>query len=85
MKYEVVVDDCETIGKTFEQVESSVCAILIKRDGGGGAVRVFGDAVRNVVTGPSESPGYVIMVIAPGETCRFLGTPTVRFFRRKSS
>lgn len=85
MKHEVLIDGCETIGKTFEQVESSVCAILVKKHGGGGAVRVFGDAVQNVVTGPSESPGFVIVIVAPGETCRFLGTPTVRLFRRISS
>jgi hypothetical protein len=84
---DVVVDRSETIGRTFEQVDSSVCAILIKRHGGGGAVRVFGegDEVKNVVTGPNESTGYVIVLIATAETCRFLGTPTVRYFRYKTS
>lgn len=81
---DLVLDKNETIGTTLELVDPSVRAILVKRHGGGGAVRVNGDAVRNVVTGPDENIGFDIVVIGTGETCRLFGTPTVRYFRRNS-
>jgi hypothetical protein len=64
-------------------VEASVRAILIKIHGGGGAVRVFGNRVRNVVTGPDEITGFKIIILNSGETCRLLGSPTLRYFRRR--
>jgi hypothetical protein len=81
----LVIDKNETIGKPLELVDPSVRAILIKRHGGGGAVRVHGNAVRNVVTGPDKDIGFDIVIIGTGETCRLFGTPTVRYFRRRNS
>lgn len=63
-------------------MDSSVCAILVKRNGRGGAVRKFGKEIDNLVTGPKEDPGYFIVVIQPGESCRLFGQPDVRFFYR---
>jgi hypothetical protein len=71
----------ETAGTSLESVDPSVRAILVKIHGGGGAVRVFGDIIRNVVTGPKEPAGFVILVVRPGESCRLFGSPTVRYFR----
>jgi len=73
----------EKTGKPLESVESSVRAILVKMDGSGGAVKVYGNRVRHVVAG--EGLGSVIVVINPGETSRLHGNPLVRYFRRRSS
>ncbi len=66
-------------------VDSSVCAILVKKHGAAGAVRVFSDPVTNVVTGPAQGTGFVIVVVKRGQECMFLKTPSVRYFRRRSS
>ncbi|QSS61745.1 hypothetical protein I7I51_03922 [Histoplasma capsulatum] len=76
----VVLDSSQTIGKNFQTVDSSVRAILIIKKSAEGAVRVFGKDIRNVVTGPNED-GFVIVAVKEGETCRLLGTPTIRYFR----
>ncbi|KAM5443940.1 hypothetical protein MferCBS31731_001186 [Microsporum ferrugineum] len=78
----VALDPHQTIGKNFEVVDPSVRAILVCRKSAEGAVRVFGKYIRNVVTGPGEN-GYVIVAVksSEGETCRLLGTPTMRYFR----
>ncbi|OCL14012.1 hypothetical protein AOQ84DRAFT_359276 [Glonium stellatum] len=80
-----LVIDPETIGTDFEMVDSSVRAILVKKHSAGGAVRVFGNPIRNVVTGPNEGAGFVIVIVGPGETCRLFGSPSIRYFRRCSS
>ena len=78
------MDSQETIGTNFEKVDISVRAILVRKDCAEGAVRVFGNDIWNVVTGPKEN-GFVILRLSEGEYCRLLGTPTVRYFRRRSS
>lgn len=82
---DLVIDAKETLGKSFETVDSSVRAILVKMDGGGGAVRVFGsgNTVRNVVTG--QGAGFVIVVVGVGEECMLFGNPSVRYFRSRST
>lgn len=80
----MVLDPKETIGTNFETVDSSICAVLIKKHGAAGAVRVFSNPVTNVVTGPIQGTGFVIVVIKSGEDCMLLGTPSVRYFRRRS-
>jgi hypothetical protein len=76
----VVLDSYETVGKGLEMVPKSVCAILVKKNSAAGAVRVDTDGSPNVVTGPNKR-GVDIVVIKPGQTCRFYLTPTVRYFR----
>ena len=78
----VVLDPKETTGTDLEMVDSSVCAVLVRIHGGGGAVRVNSVPVKNVVTGPNRGTGYVIVVIPSGETCRLYGKPSLRYFRR---
>jgi hypothetical protein len=72
-----VLDADWTTGKNFERVDSSVCAILI-RPGAGGAVRVYSDPIKNVVT--SDLAGTVMIPVKTGERCRVFGNPSVRFF-----
>lgn len=49
-----------------------------------GAVRVNSVPVMNVVTGPKQGTGFVIVVIPSGETYRLYGQPSVRYFRRRN-
>lgn len=72
---------------TFHTAEP-LPAIFIKRHGGGGAVRIFDDSrnsVRNILTGPEVKHEYVIVVLRSGEELQLLGTPSVRYFRRRTS
>ena len=64
-------------------VDSSVCAVLVRIHGGGGAVRVNSIPVKNIVTGLNGGTGFVIVVIPFGETCRLYGNPSLRYFRRR--
>jgi len=83
--YDVVLDPTWTVGADFEKPDTSVCAVLIKIHGAGGAVRVYSSPMQNVVTGTKRGSGYIIVVIQSGETCMFLGQPSVRYFRRSFS
>lgn len=80
---DAIIDQEETIGTDFGTVPQSVCAVLVKKHGPIGALRVFGEGVTNVVTGPTET-GFVIVIIKPGESCRLLQTPSLRYFRRRN-
>jgi len=77
----LVLDRTETVGKNFETVDSSVCAILVKKHSDPGAVRVDAPGMPSVETGPQKN-GFDIMVINPGQTCMFYSNPTVRYFKR---
>ena len=79
-KTKVILDVNETVGQSFEMVPSSVCAILVRKQSGRGAVRVNAPGMPNVETGPHKQ-GFDIVVIKPGQTCRLFLTPTVRYFR----
>lgn len=57
---------------------SAVCAILVRKDGGAGAVT--GGTFDNVVTGPEQGTGYVIIVLKSGKSSTFYDTPSVRYF-----
>ena len=82
---DVAIDTEETVGTDLEEVDPSVRAVLVRKDGGAGAVRVTGGNLKNVVTGPTRGAGFVIVVVPSGENCRFFGNPSVRYFRRRSS
>lgn len=69
------------MGTDFEIVDSTVCAILVKKDGSRGAIT--GGTFDNIVTGPTQGTGYVIIVLRSGRSCMFYGTPSVRYFRRR--
>ena len=74
--------DSEKVGENFEAVGPSVCAILLRKDSAWGAVRVYSNPIKNIVSGPNQGTGFVIVVIEPGQTCRIFGTPSVRYFHR---
>jgi len=82
---DVVLDTKETVGEDFGTVESAVCAILIKKHSAAGAVRVFGHTVINVVTGPTEGTGFVLVIRKAGEDCRLFGHPSLRYFYRRNT
>jgi len=77
----------EITGRNFELLDPLICAILVKKQGAAGAVRVFANNdIRNVVTGPNEIGSVIVAVrTGEGEFCRILGTPSVRYFRRRRS
>ncbi len=81
----MLLDPKEKVGTNFEEVESTVRAILLKKNSAWGSVRVFGNSINNVVSGPNQGAGFVIVVIGRGETCRLIGNPSVRYFHRRSS
>jgi hypothetical protein len=65
-------------GRPQEEVDDSVCAILLKNDGNGG-VRVFrreGD--ENIV--PKKDEGWHLILIQPDDRARILGIPVLRYF-----
>jgi hypothetical protein len=72
-----VLDANWTTGKSFERVDPSACAILA-RPGGGGAVRVYSDPIKNIVT--RNLTGIIMIPMKAGEDCWLFGNPLVRFF-----
>jgi len=77
---DLVIDKEETCGRDFEIADTSIRALLVRKNSSAGAVRVFGQPIMNVVTDPKER-GYTLVVVASGEDCMFLGSPSVRCFR----
>lgn len=73
------IEDQDTVGWDFLQMEDNVRAVLVRKEGGSGAFRVTGGETQNVVTGPSET-GAVIVEIKAGQTGMCLGKPTIRRF-----
>lgn len=69
------------VGVNLECVDPSIPALLIKKDGAWGAVRVDTSPVLNEVTGPGQGSGVSVIIIKPGETYRFYQQPSVRYFR----
>jgi hypothetical protein len=62
--------DCET-----------ACAVLVQKDGGAGAVHVHGNKLDIIMTGPDQGEGWWLIVLEPGQSCRFYGQPSVQYFR----
>lgn len=63
---------------------NTACALLVKIDGGVGAVYVHGEELDIVMTGPDHGPGWWLITLEQGQNCRFYGQPSVRYFRRRS-
>jgi hypothetical protein len=85
-----VVLDPEKVGADLELADSSVCAVLVKKDGGAGAVRVTGGTLKdgifkNIRTGPNYGTGFVIVLVESEQDCMLFGNPSVRYFRRGNS
>lgn len=61
---------------------NTACALLIQIDGGVGAVYIHGNELDIVMTGPDRGAGWWLIVLEPGQSCRFYGHPSVRYFHR---
>jgi hypothetical protein len=62
------------IGRPLKTIDTLVGAILLRMNGTGGAVRVFGtEHIENIST--DKSSGFIIMAIRPGESSTLHGTP----------
>ena len=72
-----LVIDPKTIGTDFKIVDLSVRVILIKKYSAGGAVRVFGNLIRNVVIGLNKGTSFIIVIIGPSKTCRLFNSPFI--------
>lgn len=84
MTRNVTLDKDWTVGVNLESIDPSIPALLLKKDGAWGAVRVDTSPVLNEVSGPGMDPGIALILIKPGETCRFYQIPSVRYFRYAS-
>lgn len=70
-------------GSDFETLNESICAVLVDKGASGGAVRIYSNPVRNIVTG--QEKGVIMAIIEPGVVCRIFGGPLVRYIRRQPS
>lgn len=61
----------------------TACALLVQIDGGVGAVYVHGKELDIVMTGPDRGTGWWLIILKQGQSCRFYGQPSVRYFRRE--
>jgi len=83
---DVTLDPDWIVGSDLELLDYSVPALLVKKQGPWGAVRVNSTPeVLNVTTGPDELKRTIMVVIKIGETCRLYQTPLIRCFRRRIS
>lgn len=62
---------------------NTACALLVQIDGGVGAVYVHGNELDIVMTGPDRGTGWWLIILRQGQSCRFYGQPSVRYFRRQ--
>jgi len=81
---DVILDPKWKDGSNFQTPVSSACAILIQKKSAPGAVRVYSDPVTNVETGPNQDPEVVLVIVNSDEGCRLFGTPSVRWFCRRT-
>lgn len=81
----VTMDEKEATISEFDSLSSNVVpAILVKEQGGGGAVYIHAesaDLVDMLQTGPDRQPNFWLMFLESGENFRFYGRPSVRYFR----
>jgi hypothetical protein len=84
----VTLDKTETVVSDFGSLSLDtsppIPAILVTENGGGGAVQIHtknGDLVDRQTTGPNQPENSWLMIIKSGQNFRFLGRPTVRYFR----
>lgn len=73
-----VLDSNKTTGTDFESVDLAVFTIFVRKDGSTGAVIV--GTFDNVVTGPKQRTGYIIIILKSGKSCMFYGTLSIQYF-----
>jgi len=74
----VTLESKEAVTRDPQSVDSSVRALLVKKNGGEGAVRV--DDGTYLRTGQNQGDGFVIVTIGTGRICVLFGHPSVRYF-----
>ncbi|KAL9128706.1 MAG: hypothetical protein Q9217_002667 [Psora testacea] len=79
----VTLDHTEVVTKDPTVVGSLIPALLVRVNGGEGAVRV--DDGTYVRTGANQGGGYFIVTMKPGQICVLLGHPSVRYFYHNNS
>lgn len=79
----VVLEKTEATTTDPEAIDSSIRAILVRKDGGEGAVRVSNGLY--IQTGPQEQKGSVIVKIDTGQICVLFGRPSIRYFRAEEA
>ncbi|KAJ5544127.1 hypothetical protein N7494_005406 [Penicillium frequentans] len=62
---------------------NTACALLVQIGGGVGAVYIHGNQLDIVMTGPDRGNGSWLIGLEQGQSCRFYGQPSVRYFRRQ--
>lgn len=83
----IVIDKAESVASGKQTLDSSICGVIIRKDGGQSRVEVFdtGEVVK--VEPCSRSGGFdgngnmVLVVKKPNKTAFIYGTPAVRYFR----
>jgi hypothetical protein len=75
----VKIDTNEAETSDPEPLPASIRAILVKINGGKGAIRGSQDFL--LLTGPKERKGYDIVTIDTGQICVLFGKPSIRYFR----
>ena len=82
---EAKLDESETPVSIWTPVPSTIPAVLVRRNGGAGSVYIIGENLPTkepfLQTGPSQSAGYVLMIIKKNQSCHYYGKPSVRYFQ----
>jgi len=76
---QVRIDINEAETSDPDSVHRSIRAILVKVNGGEGAIR--GSEGFFLRTGPGQREGYDIVIIDSGQICVLFGKPSIRYFR----
>jgi hypothetical protein len=76
----VVLNSYKTIRKELKIIPKSVYVILVKKNSAAGAIKVDINGSPNIVINLNKR-GVDIIIIKPGQTCRFYLTFTMRYFK----
>ena len=87
LEEDVRIDEDDLVGYNNEQLPSSVCEVILRRNGGPGVVRVLGKTIEVIQAdskhqGPSGMGNLVLMVKKPGATGHLYGTLSISYQRR---
>ena len=72
-----LIIDPKTISIDFKIVDLLVYTIFVKKHNASGAVKVFNDLIKNIVTGPNKSTSFIIIIIGPSKTYRLFNNPFI--------
>ena len=78
----VKLELAEAVTKDPEVLDKEVVALLIKKNGGEGAVRIVDGTY--IPTGHAQEAGTIIVTRQSDQVCVLFGNPSVRYFRRRA-